>query len=164
MLSTCPICKLPLKPDLTDRTLYGLLSDANGPVETLRAYSCGPKGHIIILAEDGNALSRPADPQHGTNVATRHSILNSWKEIAAYLGRGVRTVQRWESDLGLPVHRPKGKDRSAVVAIAEELDAWLLHTPIRSLAGNSSDMTAPKMPAVAAHSGAPAAKAPSGVR
>ena len=39
-------------------------------------------------------------------------ILNSWKEIANYLGRGVRTVQRWERDLRLPVHRPKGKDRA----------------------------------------------------
>lgn len=25
-------------------------------------------------------------------------VLNSWKEIARYLGRGVRTVQRWDAD------------------------------------------------------------------
>ncbi len=31
--------------------------------------------------------------------------LDSWKEIAAYLKRGARTVQRWERDEGLPVHR-----------------------------------------------------------
>jgi transposase len=60
------------------------------------------------------------------------NILNSWKEIANYLGRGVRTVQRWERDLGLPVHRPKGKDRSAVLAFPEELDQWLQQTPVRS--------------------------------
>ena len=60
------------------------------------------------------------------------NILNSWKEIASYLGRGVRTVQRWERDLGLPVHRPKGKDRSAVLAFPEELDQWLQKTPVRS--------------------------------
>ncbi|MBZ5629467.1 MAG: hypothetical protein LAO06_11450 [Acidobacteriia bacterium] len=60
-------------------------------------------------------------------------ILNSWKEIANYLGRGVRTVQRWERDLGLPVHRPKGKDRSAVLAFPNELQAWLRRTPVRSL-------------------------------
>ncbi|MGB9103542.1 MAG: hypothetical protein WCC59_02180 [Terriglobales bacterium] len=60
------------------------------------------------------------------------NILNSWKEIANYLGRGVRTVQRWERDLGLPVHRPKGKDRSAVLAFPEELLAWLQQTPVRS--------------------------------
>ena len=60
------------------------------------------------------------------------NILNSWKEIANYLGRGVRTVQRWERDLGLPIHRPKGKDRSAVLAFPEELNAWLQKTPVRS--------------------------------
>ena len=58
-------------------------------------------------------------------------VLNSWKEIAAYLGRGVRTVQRWEFDAGLPVHRPKGKDRSAVLALTNELDNWLCGTPVR---------------------------------
>lgn len=51
-------------------------------------------------------------------------ILNGWKEIAAHLGRGVRTVQRWES-LGLPIRRPKRKDRSAVVAFSEDVDHWL---------------------------------------
>ena len=51
-------------------------------------------------------------------------ILNGWKEIANHLGRGVRTVQRWEQ-LGLPVRRPKGTDRSAVLALSEELDAWV---------------------------------------
>ncbi len=60
-------------------------------------------------------------------------ILNSWKEVAVYLGRGVRTVQRWERDLGLPVHRPRGKQRSAVVAIPEEIERWIERTPARSL-------------------------------
>src|SRR5690242_10284183 len=52
-------------------------------------------------------------------------ILNSWKEIAAYLGRGVRTVQRWEGEQQLPVHRiGKGK-RSPVYALIPELRFWL---------------------------------------
>jgi hypothetical protein len=58
-------------------------------------------------------------------------ILNSWKEIANYLGRGVRTVQRWEAQLGLPVHRPAGKDHSAVLAFSSELDQWLDSRPLR---------------------------------
>ncbi|PYT73396.1 MAG: hypothetical protein DMG42_12615 [Acidobacteria bacterium] len=33
------------------------------------------------------------------------NLLDSWKEIAAYLDREVRTVQRWEKKEGLPVHR-----------------------------------------------------------
>lgn len=60
-------------------------------------------------------------------------VLNSWKEIACYLGRGVRTVQRYERDLGLPVRRPRGKSRSAVIAMPEDLDAWLRRAPLGEL-------------------------------
>ena len=68
--------------------------------------------------------------QHSAENGNRaQGILNSWKEIATYLDRGIRTVQRWESDLQLPIHRPKGKNRSAVLALQEELDDWLRRTP-----------------------------------
>lgn len=60
----------------------------------------------------------------------QQGILNSWKEIAQYLGRGVRTVQRWEAELGLPVRRPRGKRRSAVIAVSVELDRWMEHRPL----------------------------------
>jgi len=52
-------------------------------------------------------------------------ILNGWKEISSYINRSVRTVQRWEARLGLPVYRPALKDRSAVVAFSDELDRWI---------------------------------------
>jgi hypothetical protein len=52
-------------------------------------------------------------------------ILNGWKEISNYINRSVRTVQRWEALLGLPVYRPALKERSAVVAFADELDVWI---------------------------------------
>lgn len=57
-------------------------------------------------------------------------ILNSWKEIALYMGRAVRTVQRWERECRLPVHRPRGKKRSAVFALAAEVDRWLKGCPL----------------------------------
>jgi Tol biopolymer transport system component len=50
--------------------------------------------------------------------------LESWKEIAAYLNREVRTARRWEKERGLPVYRIPGK-RSGVYALAPEIDAWL---------------------------------------
>lgn len=50
--------------------------------------------------------------------------LDSWKEIAAYLKRGVRTVQRWEHSSGLPVHRVDSDRPGAVFAYKQELDAW----------------------------------------
>ena len=51
--------------------------------------------------------------------------LDSWKEIAAFFGRAERTVKRWETERGLPVHRFPGGGRSAVFAYSEELLAWL---------------------------------------
>jgi len=60
-------------------------------------------------------------------------VLNSWKEIANYVGRGVRTVQRWEADLGMPVRRPRAKSRSAVLAMSDEIDAWLRAAPTGEL-------------------------------
>jgi hypothetical protein len=52
-------------------------------------------------------------------------VLNSWKEIASYLDRGVRTVQRWEQELNLPVHRIGQGKRSPVYANVSELRFWL---------------------------------------
>ena len=51
--------------------------------------------------------------------------LNSWKEIAVFLGRGVRTVQRWEHELELPVHRIGTGSRSPVFALVAELNFWV---------------------------------------
>ena len=51
--------------------------------------------------------------------------LESWKEIAAYLRRTVRTVQRWERDQGLPVHRQNHEQRDSVYGLVSELDQWL---------------------------------------
>ena len=59
-------------------------------------------------------------------------VLHSWKEIASYTGRGVRTIQRYEMQLGFPVRRPSGSSRSAVLAFTNEIDAWLAHSPKRS--------------------------------
>jgi hypothetical protein len=55
-------------------------------------------------------------------------ILSGWKEISNHIERGVRTAQRWESLLGMPVHRPALKNRSAVVAFSDELEGWLSRT------------------------------------
>src|SRR5262245_42884014 len=53
-----------------------------------------------------------------------HDRLNSWKEIPAYLGRGIRTVQRWGREEGLPVHRLAHAKRGSVYAQRDELAAW----------------------------------------
>src|SRR4249920_194468 len=67
------------------------------------------------------------DPQGKATQGSGEPIqgrLDSWKEIAAYLGRGVRTVQRWEREEGLPVHRLAHEKRGSIYARCEELEAW----------------------------------------
>src|SRR3984885_7690662 len=57
------------------------------------------------------------------------SRLDSWKEIATYLRRGERTVKRWETDRGLPIHRVPGGGRGSVYAYMSELTEWLNSSP-----------------------------------
>jgi hypothetical protein len=53
------------------------------------------------------------------------ALLTSWKEVASYLGKGVRTVQRWELRLGMPVRRPDNSKSGIIQVSREELDRWL---------------------------------------
>ena len=52
-------------------------------------------------------------------------MLSSWKEIAHYFGKGVRTVQRWEKTLDLPIHRPPGAPSNVVLARTSDLEEWM---------------------------------------
>src|SRR5215467_3162988 len=65
---------------------------------------------------------RPSGNPGPTPVAPDR--LESWKEIAAHLGREVRTVQGWEKNEGLPVHRHQHARQGSVYAFRSELDAW----------------------------------------
>jgi adenylate cyclase len=67
---------------------------------------------------DRKAVARAPEPRPEPNR------LDSWKEIAAYLRRGARTVQRWEREEGLPVHRLQHEKLGSVYAFRNELDAW----------------------------------------
>ena len=62
---------------------------------------------------------------------TNPEFLSGWKEIAAYLRKGVRTVQRYERHMRLPVRRPAGKAQGSVLATRAELDAWVRAQPCR---------------------------------
>ena len=58
-------------------------------------------------------------------------VLSGWKDIANHLGKGVRTIQRYERTLGLPIRRPGGKSNGSVIATKAELDAWVIASPLR---------------------------------
>ena len=65
------------------------------------------------------------DSNSEINTAQLGDRLDSWKEIARYLNRSVRTLYRWEKEEGLPVHRHQHKELGSVFAYTGELDAWL---------------------------------------
>src|SRR6202162_6358482 len=66
-----------------------------------------------------------SEPSHGTQPPTRPlDRLDSWKEIATYLHRDVKTVQRWEKREGMPVHRHQHDKAGSVYAFSSELEAW----------------------------------------
>jgi hypothetical protein len=54
------------------------------------------------------------------------TLLSCWKDIAHYMGTGVRTVQRWEQQAGLPVRRPTSHgQKSQVLLDRRAADAWM---------------------------------------
>lgn len=67
--------------------------------------------------------------------------LDSWKEIAVYLGRTEKTARRWERREGLPVHRHMHAERGSVYAFRGEVDAWRASRKGR-LAGDESAQAA----------------------
>ncbi len=81
--------------------------------------SCGGPGIVIFMVD--NATDNEQPPKRRKDD---HARLESWKSIANYLNRSVRTVRRWEAAEGLPVRRHKHGKGSSVYAYQIELDAW----------------------------------------
>jgi len=69
------------------------------------------------MSDQADRKARPAE-------TSGDERLDSWKEIAAYLKREVRTLHRWEAQEGLPIHRHLHKERGSVYAYKSELDSW----------------------------------------
>src|ERR1700719_133705 len=59
-----------------------------------------------------------------THADPRGRRLESWKEIAAYLGRDVTTARRWEKQERLPVYRLQHSKLGSIYAYTSQLDAW----------------------------------------
>lgn len=74
-----------------------------------------------MMMKPSVTTSRVPSPQ---SVWANTDRLDSWKEIAAYLRREVRTVQLWEKKEGLPVHRHFHKRLGSVFAYRSEIDVW----------------------------------------
>jgi serine/threonine-protein kinase len=80
---------------------------------------------IFPLASEPSVGEAPRpDVSPAVSDAPAKGRLDSWKEIAAYLNRSTSTVQRWERQEGLPVHRHLHGTLGSVYARKSELDAW----------------------------------------
>jgi tetratricopeptide (TPR) repeat protein len=86
------------------------------------------------------------NPQPSDRRPEANRRLDSWKEIAAFLDCGERTVKRWETERGLPVHRMPGSGRGRVSAYTAELSQWL-----DASGPGQSAPPAPPVPPVAPH-------------
>jgi hypothetical protein len=78
----------------------------------------------------------------GRQTAAQGEVFSGWKDVANYLGKSVRTVQRYERELGLPIRRPVANATITVIATKAELDAWISASPVRrsEVTGNHSGM------------------------
>ena len=54
---------------------------------------------------------------------TNGDILDGWKSISTFVGKSVKTVQRWERESDFPIHRVPG--RRSVFAMKAEVNVWL---------------------------------------
>jgi AAA domain-containing protein len=102
------------------------------------------------MPSDPGAASHPPSPRSGRR-------LDSWKEIADYLRRGITTVQRWEREEGLPVQRHIHNTGGSVFAHTADIDDWLVgrvplpatshaaepHSPIDSSDDDTRSLEAP---------------------
>lgn len=66
----------------------------------------------------------PGAHHQGSDVPEPGDRLIGWKAIAAYLGRDIRTVQRWELSEHLPIHRLEHQRQGSAYAFRAELDSW----------------------------------------
>ena len=85
-------------------------------------------------------------------MSNQRKILKSWKEIASYLGVGIRTAQRWTMLRGLPVRRPSASRGSAVLGFSDDIDRWLraskghAHEPLEGVVATDLLTSRPSRP------------------
>lgn len=76
-------------------------------------------------SDHDNQANKAIDRITAERVHIARPMLQSWKEIASDLRCGVRTAQRWEQELGLPVRRLGKGSRAPVLVFKDELNRWL---------------------------------------
>jgi hypothetical protein len=83
------------------------------------------RGGMQRSPQNGDPARHQVNHASGESAPSMRETLQSWKEIAAELNCGVRTAQRWERTLGMPVRRLGKGPRGRIVAFKDELHCWL---------------------------------------
>lgn len=78
----------------------------------------------VVAATTVVQIPSDALGQRREDNANAGERLDGWKEIAAYLRRTSRTVQRWERSEKLPVLRHRHAKGATVYAYRQEIDLW----------------------------------------
>lgn len=93
-------------------------------------------GKIPDLPELGGTVSTasPVPTDYNSTV----DRLESWKQIAEFIGRDERTAMRWAKELGMPIQRIGASKRSRIYASRRDISAWL---------ANQRNETKPVVPA-----------------
>jgi hypothetical protein len=79
-----------------------------------------PKGRVELRS----LFDTPAKEKQVGRMEQSAAKVAEWKEVARYLGKSIRTLQRWERDLIPSTRRTYGKSRSGSFAVSAELDSW----------------------------------------
>lgn len=82
-------------------------------------------------------MDEPDHPELVSSPPQAQDRLDSWKEVASYLRRDVRTVQRWERKEGLPIYRHRHDKFSSIYAFRSEIDEWRTRRTVEIAEGDS---------------------------
>jgi tetratricopeptide (TPR) repeat protein len=93
---------------------------------------------LMIEARTGQSVGKDSEPAEPCR-------LDSWKEIATFFRREVRTVQLWEQHEFLPVHRHQHRKVGTVYAYKSELRDWWKQRCIGRNNGSALPQALPKI-------------------
>jgi hypothetical protein len=86
---------------------------------------------VCVGNERRRHKSAQGDEGRSRTLPLSVETVGNWREISKYVGRGIRTLQRWETMYGFPIHRPSPTaKKGAVFSTKAEIDNWLRTLPV----------------------------------
>jgi hypothetical protein len=80
---------------------------------------------LLVHYRQAAATGSPGSDSTATEGDVVNDRLDGWKAVAAHVRKSVRTAQRWERELGLPVRRMPTENGEIVYAFVSEIEGWV---------------------------------------